>query len=29
VIEGTQMLELALRLKGPLEIFWEHHLHAV
>lgn len=29
VIEGTQMLELALRLEGPLEILGENHLHAV
>lgn len=29
MIEGTQMLELTLRLEGPLEILGEHYLHAV
>lgn len=29
VIQGTQMLELALRLEGTLKILGEHCLHAV
>ena len=29
VIQGTQMLELSLRLEGSLEILGENYLHAV